>query len=89
MSSTNMPTPFLERPRAYSPPERRVMDIYKAQYMQTTTPAERRALAQAKIFPDLFTYWSSIGIDLNPTEKNIREDVSTFSITGKKCSPSM
>ena len=56
--------------------ERKVIDPFKEQYMNTTSPAERRALAQADIFPKLFTYWSSIGINLNSDEMNLRTEVS-------------
>jgi hypothetical protein len=56
--------------------EREVIDPFKQQYMNTTSPAERRALAQAHIFPNLFTYWSSIGINLNSDEMNQRKEVS-------------
>jgi hypothetical protein len=70
-----MPSPN-ERQRTYDAKERKVMDPFKERYMNTTSPAERRTLAQAHIFPDLFTYWSSIGINLNPDEMNQRTDVS-------------
>lgn len=70
-----MPSPN-ERQRTYNLYERKVIDPFKERYMNTTTPAERRTLAQAHIFPDLFTYWSSIGIDLNSDERNERTNVS-------------
>lgn len=76
MTSTDMPPAFGERRRTFNKAEREVIDIYKAQYMQTTTPGERKALAQGKIFPDLFSYWSEKGINLNSIEKNRRSDVS-------------
>ena len=44
--------------------------------MSTTTPAQQKLIAQTHIFPALFTYWSSIGVDLNPDEMNKRSDVS-------------
>lgn len=78
MASNDMPPAFGERRRVYNQAERAVIDIYKSQYMQTTTPGERKALAQGKIFPDLFTYWSEKGVDLNASEMNVRSDVSTF-----------
>ena len=78
MSSTNIPPAFGEGPRAYGKKEREVMDVHKTEYMNTTTPAERLAIAKGKIFPDLFTYWSSIGEDLNPSEQDRRTDVSRF-----------
>jgi hypothetical protein len=52
------------------------MDKFKEEYMKTTTPAERKTIAQVHIFPALFTYWSSIGVDLSPEEMNRKSDVS-------------
>lgn len=63
------------RRRVYNDEERKVIDPYKAEYLLTTTPAQRKTIAQALIFPALFTYWSSIGVDLNPDERNRRSDV--------------
>lgn len=71
-----MSPPFDARWRTYSPNERRQIDPFKAEYMMTTTPAQRKVLAQAHIFPALFSYWSETGINLNPEEKNKRSEVS-------------
>jgi hypothetical protein len=83
MSSPSPPSAFKfgKREKAYNEGERTVMDVYKAQYMQTTTPAERKELAQGFIFPALFSHWAGLGIDLNPTEKNKRVEVSILSFT--------
>jgi hypothetical protein len=70
-----MPSPE-ENPRAYNDLEREVMDPFKPQYMNTTTPGERKTIAQAHIFPALFNHWSSIGINLTPDEMDLRTDVS-------------
>ena len=70
-----MPSPN-GRHRVYNENERKVIDPFKSQYLTTTTPAQRKSLAQAHIFPALFTYWSSVGIDLNPDEMNKRTEVS-------------
>jgi hypothetical protein len=71
-----MSPPIGDRPRVYNQQERDVIDPFKADYMKTTTPAERKTLAQGHIFPALFTYWSSIGRDLSPAQIDIRSEVS-------------
>jgi len=78
MSSQDIPFAFGKRPKAYDEGEREAIDKYKVQYMQTTSPSERKALAQGKIFPDLFNVWADRGIVLDATEKNMREEVSEF-----------
>lgn len=80
-----MPPPTGGRPRVYNDEERKVIDPFKEEYMKTTSPAERKALAQGLIFPALFTYWSSIGVDLNTEEFDIRMEVSEFLETSLCC----
>jgi hypothetical protein len=75
-----MTTPIGGRKRVYTEEERKVIDPFKAAYMGTETPAERKTIAQVDIFPALFTYWSSIGIDLNMDETNKRTQVSKYFI---------
>jgi hypothetical protein len=79
MSTQDIPFAFGKRPKAYDEGERVSIDKYKVQYMQTTSPSERKALAQGKIFPDLFNLWADRGVVMNPTDKNMREEVSDFS----------
>ena len=74
--SINMAPPQDDENRVYNRHEREKINPFKSDYMKTTNPAERKALAQAQIFPALFNYWSSIGIDLNPEEHNKRSEVS-------------
>jgi hypothetical protein len=71
-----MAPPQDDENRVYNRHEREKINPFKSDYMKTTNPAERKALAQAQIFPALFNYWSSIGIDLNPEEQNKRSEVS-------------
>ena len=54
-----------------------MMDPFKAQYMNTTTPAQRKTIAQSQLFPALFTYWSSQRVDLNDEEMNKRSQVNS------------
>jgi hypothetical protein len=71
-----MTPPISGRPRVYNPQEREVIDKFKARYMMTTSPAERKNLAQGEIFPAVFDHWSKTGVDLTPEETNIRSEVS-------------
>lgn len=73
-----MTTPIGGRKRVYTEEERKVIDPFKTSYMETTTPAERKSIAQVDIFPALFTYWSSIGVDLNADETNRRTEVCYY-----------
>lgn len=70
-----MTPPNIVRLRVYNDEERAVINPFKTEYMETTTPGQRKAIAQGQIFPALFTYWSSIGVDLNPIEMNKRQEV--------------
>lgn len=71
-----MPPPITVRRQAYNEGERLVIDKFKEEYMKSTTPTERKTIAQVKIFPAIFEYWSSIGVDLNPVEQDKRSEVS-------------
>jgi hypothetical protein len=71
-----MTQPIGVRERFYNKLERKEIDQFKDAYMRTTTPAERKTIAQSDICPTLFTYWSSIGVILTPEEKNKRCEVS-------------
>ena len=71
-----MAPPLDKRPRVYNENERKAIDPFKVEYMNTTSPGQRKGIAQGKIFPALFSYWSSIGVDLNPSEMDRRSDVS-------------
>jgi hypothetical protein len=71
-----MSTPIGGRRRVYSSFERKVIDPYKETYMNATTPGQRKNIAIAKIFPQLFTYWSEMGVVLTKEEEDRRSDVS-------------
>lgn len=62
--------------RVYDDKEREIIDGFRERYMACTTPGERRDLATKKLFPELFNYWSSLGVNLNQEEENRRSDVS-------------
>jgi len=71
-----MSPPIGVRRRVYDDEERKVMDPFKAEYMNTSSPAERKTIAQTLLFPALFTYWSRIGVDLHAEEMNKRSEVN-------------
>jgi hypothetical protein len=62
--------------RVYNQYERAVMNPFKADFMKTTTPSERKQIAGRDIFPALFNYWSSSGLHFTPDEVDRRTDVS-------------
>ena len=71
-----MPPPIVKDGRVFNKQERELINPFKELYMKTTTPSERKVIAQAHIFPKLFNYWSSIGVDITPEENNKRSEVS-------------
>lgn len=62
----------------YSSEERAVIDVYKEEYLKTTSPDDRKRLAQTKILPAIFNYWSQKEIDI--TDPTARTKVGTFGI---------
>jgi hypothetical protein len=64
--------------RVYNKEERAVIDQYKTQYLEATSPLQRKDIAQMQIFPSLFNYWTSIGEVVNSDEQKLRSDVCFF-----------
>jgi hypothetical protein len=73
-----MPPPIAKRRRIYNEKERAVMNPFKADFMKTTTPQERKQMAADLILPALFTYWSSCRMVFTPDEIDRRTEVSIF-----------
>jgi len=73
-----MPPPVGPVRRVFNQQERALIDPFKPEYMNTTTPASRKTIAQVHIFPALFNYWAENGVDLNDEEIQVRSDVSTL-----------
>lgn len=71
----NMPHPSGRLRRVYNEQERAKIDPFKSLYMKAMSPSERKDVARVSIFPALFTYWSSIGIDLNDNKITTRSEV--------------
>jgi hypothetical protein len=61
--------------RVYNDQEREVIDAFKTQYLDATSPAARKTIAMVHIFPALFNYWSSIGEFIDDSEKVLRSTV--------------
>ncbi|KAF8814631.1 hypothetical protein BYT27DRAFT_7249670 [Phlegmacium glaucopus] len=47
--------------RIYNAQERAVIDVFKAQYLEATSPAGRKTIAQVHIFLALFNHWIGVG----------------------------
>lgn len=66
----NLPGPLTgQQARVYDEHERAVIDPFKSEYMDATTPAARKLVAQLQIFPAIFHYWESIGEKINDEER--------------------
>jgi len=63
----------------YSKGERKVIDKYKDAYMAATSSAERRAIAQLQMFPDLFNYWMAKGKIYDKKETRTKSNVHSLS----------
>lgn len=61
--------------RVYDQYERAAIDVFKNEYLEATTPAARKMLAQLKIFPALFNYWESIGVIINEEKRKLLSKV--------------
>ena len=70
-----MPPPIYVGRRVYDELERKVMNPFKNDYMNCSTPAERKAFATSKFFPKLFNHWAKIGVNLNSDEMDKRTEV--------------
>jgi hypothetical protein len=69
----------MNRQRAYNTEERAVIDVHKVAYLQATSPAERKQIAQ-EILADLFNHWSQKGLLFTEVDITIRTKVSLISI---------
>jgi len=61
--------------RIYTAQEHVAIDPFKAQYMEATSPAARKIIAQVHILPALFNYWVSIEQVMYQKEMQIRTGV--------------
>lgn len=64
----------------YNKHKRAAINPFKTEHFLATTPAARKAIAQAHIFPSLFSYWGSLGIELNDDQIRLRSEVSIMLI---------
>lgn len=63
----------------YSKSERKVIDKYKEAYLAATSSAERRAIAQLQMFPDLFNFWKSKGKIYDKKDTRTKSNVRSLS----------
>ena len=61
--------------RVYDKQERAVINLFKNEYMEATSPSARKLVCQLNIFPALFNYWETIGVVLDDDEKVSRGKV--------------
>lgn len=71
---SNQPSGHLTR--VYNAQERSAIDPFKTQYLEATSPAARKTIAQVHIFPALFNYWSSIVEVFDDEKMYLRATVS-------------
>ena len=64
--------------RVYNEQERASIDVFKNKYMEATTAAARKSIAQLEIFPALFNYWKSIGKVFSTEEIKMRSNVGGY-----------
>jgi hypothetical protein len=62
----------------YNQEERTVINQFKSQYMEASSPAARKDIAQMQIFPSLFNYWARIGETIDPDEHKLRSNVCSI-----------
>lgn len=70
---TNQPSGHLTQ--VYNSQEWNVIDPFKSQYMDTTSPAARKTIARIHIFPALFNYWSGVGQVINDSTMKLQATV--------------
>ncbi|KIM34658.1 hypothetical protein M413DRAFT_33125, partial [Hebeloma cylindrosporum] len=56
-----MPVPI--RYSVFTPAERAVINVYKSDYLNAATPEQRKQVAQSKVLPAIFNYWTEQGRD--------------------------
>lgn len=70
---SNQPSGHLTR--IYNAQEQSVIDPFRSQYMDATSPTARKTIAKVHIFSALFNYWSSIGQVIDDIGMNLRSTV--------------
>lgn len=74
MSDSDSDSPGIVH-RVYDEHELAAIHTFKDKYLEATTPAERKTIAQIDIFPGLFNYWKSIGKVYKKKETRMRSEV--------------
>jgi hypothetical protein len=71
-----MPGPTGRLVRVYNTQERAAINPFKTEYLNATTPAARKTIAQVYIFPALFNYWAGIGEAIREDQMRARTEVT-------------
>ncbi|KAF8801049.1 hypothetical protein BYT27DRAFT_7262369 [Phlegmacium glaucopus] len=58
--------------RIYNTQEHGAINVFKNQYLEATSPAARKTIAQVHILPALFNYWISVGQVVDNREIKVR-----------------
>lgn len=64
--------PVSQQQVIFSAAERAIINPFRPEYLDTTSPAQRKHVAITKILPALFTYWDQNDPD-DPRIKNVRQ----------------
>ena len=63
--------------RIYDEQERAAIDVFKSKYLEATTSACRKTIAQLDIFPALFNYWKSKGLVYANEDLKVKSNVGS------------
>lgn len=66
--------------RVYTDEERAVIDVYKSRYLEASSSASRKTIAQVEVFPALFNYWKDRGKIYKKKKTQMKADVSPYFI---------
>uniref|UniRef100_A0A8H8CGH6 Uncharacterized protein n=1 Tax=Psilocybe cubensis TaxID=181762 RepID=A0A8H8CGH6_PSICU len=70
---SQLPMNVLDRNvRAYNREERALIDVYKEDYITSSTPNNRAAIVNTKMFPALKTHWDKNGINYDPVKAKMK-----------------
>ena len=69
---------IVKQQRVYNEEERGAIDVFKEKYMDATTSAGRKTVAQQDIFPALFNHWKSKGRRYNEEEIRVKSNVCSY-----------
>lgn len=75
-----MPPPAGGLERVYDEDERLIIDPFKKDYLNATSPGARKRVTEAFILPKLFEHWAKIGKPVPQDETEARTKVKFFEL---------